>query len=139
MDHNKHRHDGEEETKSHPCAAPATSTGFWSQCQCLMGETNCSKPKGFSDIALSRRGLWSDLLSRRSGVTLIGGRGIRLLSGRVDRLAGRVTHVLGRGSGTGADRSGAGIAAAAQYGKNDDCANYGSKADYANHKDDEAH
>jgi hypothetical protein len=78
-------------------------------------------------------------LSRGIEVALIGSWWVRLLSGRVDRLLGRITYVLGVGSCAKAELAGGGVAAAAQYSEDDDCANYGSKADNANHKDHGAH
>jgi hypothetical protein len=76
---------------------------------------------------------------RWSVVPLLGSWRVRLLSGWVDRLLGRVTDVLGVRSGARADVADTGVTAAAQYSEDDDGANYGPKADNANHKDDEAH
>jgi hypothetical protein len=78
-------------------------------------------------------------VARGSVVPLLGSSRVRLLSGWVDRLLGRVTDVLGVRSGARADLAGTRVTAAAQYSEDDDGANYGPKADNANHKDDEAH
>ncbi|WP_328438224.1 hypothetical protein OHA71_15640 [Streptomyces sp. NBC_00444] len=50
-----------------------------------------------------------------------------------------MADVLGVRSGARAELAGARIAAAAQYSEDDDGANYGSKADNANHEDNGAH
>ncbi|WP_128435265.1 hypothetical protein [Streptomyces cyaneus] len=58
---------------------------------------------------------------------------------RLDRLLRRVTHVLGVHTGARTDLTGTRVAAATQYGEDDNSANYGPKADNANRKDNEAH
>ncbi|WP_159053160.1 hypothetical protein [Streptomyces regalis] len=78
-------------------------------------------------------------LSGRSGISLMGSWRVRLLSGWVDRLLGRVTNVLGVDSSARADLAGAGVATATRYSEDDDGSNYSSKADNANRKDNEAH
>lgn len=78
-------------------------------------------------------------LSRGIDVALMGSWRVRLQSRWVDRLLGRITHVLGVGSCARTELAGARVAAAAQYSEDDDGANYGSKADNAHHKDNGAH
>lgn len=57
----------------------------------------------------------------------------------MDRLLGRVARVLDVSSGAWVKRAGAGVAAAAQDGENHNGANYGSKANNTNQKDNDAH
>lgn len=72
-------------------------------------------------------------------MAVVGVWGIRRLSGRVIGLLGRVTHVLGISTGCWPDLASTGVATAAQHNDDNDGADYGSKANHANYKNNEAH